>query len=121
MLKKRLMSYILDLAVNGKIVRSRGIRDGSRASMYPGGIKPIRFGVSWDPVDGEAMLGNVMGIPAPAWPLKITPEECRIHAERPEPVVLQEKLMLQEHYEIRMFAQRLIQRQQQDFNEVVHQ
>ncbi|GJT89107.1 hypothetical protein Tco_1070824 [Tanacetum coccineum] len=98
-------------------VRSRGIRDGSRASMYPGGIKSIRFGVSWDPVDGEAMLGNVMGIPAPAWPLRITPEECRIHAERPEPVVLQEK----QHYEIRMFAQRLIQRQQQDFNEVVHQ
>ncbi|GKB22419.1 hypothetical protein Tco_0861820 [Tanacetum coccineum] len=122
--------------VNGKIVRSRGIRDGSRASVYPGGIKPIGFGVSWDPVDGEAMLGflvcivhlfiyfhNVMGIPAPAWPLGITPEDCRIHAERPEPVVLQEKLVLQEHYEMRMFAQRLIQQQQlqQDFNEVVHQ
>ncbi|GJR03739.1 phospholipase-like protein [Tanacetum coccineum] len=29
--------------VNGKIVRSRGIGDGSRASMYPGGIKPIGF------------------------------------------------------------------------------
>ncbi|GJT97555.1 hypothetical protein Tco_1093073 [Tanacetum coccineum] len=33
-----------------------------------------RFGVSWDPVDEEAMLGNVMGIPAPAWPLGITLE-----------------------------------------------
>ncbi|GJT89106.1 phospholipase-like protein [Tanacetum coccineum] len=107
--------------VNEKIVRSRGIGDGSRASMYPGRIKPIGFGVSWDPVDGEAMLGNVMGIPAPAWPLRITPEDCRIHAERPEPVVLQEKLLLQEHYEMRMFAQWLIQQQQlqQDFNEVV--
>ncbi|GKC82182.1 hypothetical protein Tco_1137899, partial [Tanacetum coccineum] len=39
--------------VNGKIVRTRGIADGSRASMYPGGIKPIGFGVSWDPVDGK--------------------------------------------------------------------
>ncbi|GJT51343.1 hypothetical protein Tco_0977500, partial [Tanacetum coccineum] len=58
---------------------------GLGPSMYPGRIKPIGFGVSWDPVDGEAMLG--------------------------------------EHYEMRMFAQRLIQQQQlqQDFNEVVHQ
>ncbi|GKE76690.1 hypothetical protein Tco_1542810, partial [Tanacetum coccineum] len=57
--------------VNGKIVRTRGIADGSRASMYLGGIKPIGFGVSWDPVDGK----NVMGIPTPAWPLGITPED----------------------------------------------
>ncbi|GJS06787.1 transposase, MuDR, MULE transposase domain protein [Tanacetum coccineum] len=43
--------------INGKIVRMRGKGDGSRAYMYPGGRKPIGFGVSWDPVDGEAMLG----------------------------------------------------------------
>jgi hypothetical protein len=44
-------------SINGKAVRSRGRSYGSRASMYPGGIKPICFGVSWDPIDGEAMLG----------------------------------------------------------------
>ncbi|GKB01344.1 hypothetical protein Tco_0829388 [Tanacetum coccineum] len=101
-------------------VRLRDKGYGSRACMYPGRIKPRGFGVSWDPVDGEAMLGNVMGIPAPAWPLGITPEDCRIHAERPEDVVLQEKLLLQEHYQLRMFAQRLRKQQQleQDFNEV---
>lgn len=43
--------------INGKVVRMRGRRDGSRAYMYPGGRKPLGFGVSWDPVDGEAMLG----------------------------------------------------------------
>ncbi|GJT97516.1 hypothetical protein Tco_1093034 [Tanacetum coccineum] len=54
----------------------RGKGDGSRASMYPSGIKPIGLGVSWDLVNGEAMLGNVIGIPAPAGPLGITPEDC---------------------------------------------
>ncbi|GJR29444.1 hypothetical protein Tco_1105676 [Tanacetum coccineum] len=40
--------------INGKIVRMRGKGDRSRAYMYPGGRKPIGFGVSWDPVNGEA-------------------------------------------------------------------
>ncbi|GKB73037.1 hypothetical protein Tco_0934449 [Tanacetum coccineum] len=43
--------------INGKIVRMREKGDGSRAYMYPGGRKLIGFGVSWDPVDGEAILG----------------------------------------------------------------
>nr|GEX15933.1 protein ABHD11 isoform X1 [Tanacetum cinerariifolium] len=46
--------------INEKIVRNRGKGDGSRAYMYPGESKPIGFDVSWDTVDGEAMLGNVM-------------------------------------------------------------
>ncbi|GJT75721.1 hypothetical protein Tco_1042446 [Tanacetum coccineum] len=79
--------------INGKIVRMRWKGDGSRAYMYHGGRKPIGFGVSWDPVNGEAMLGNVMGIPALAWPIKITLEDCRIHAQRPEPVLLQELML----------------------------
>ncbi|PWA66927.1 hypothetical protein CTI12_AA223260 [Artemisia annua] len=69
--------------VNGKLVRTRGRGDGSKASRYPQGIKPIGYGVSYDPVDGEAMLGmqDVIGIPRPAWPPGITPEDCRIHAQ----------------------------------------
>ena len=43
--------------VNGKLVRTRGRGDGSRARMYPQGIKPIGYGVSYDPIDGEPMLG----------------------------------------------------------------
>ncbi|GJW37856.1 hypothetical protein Tco_0060776 [Tanacetum coccineum] len=73
--------------INGKIVRMRGKGDGSRAYMYPGGRKPIGFGIL-----------------APAWPLGITPEDYRIHAERPKPVVLQEELVLKEHYQRRMIA-----------------
>ncbi|GJT51836.1 hypothetical protein Tco_0977993 [Tanacetum coccineum] len=57
---------------------------------------------------------NVMGIPAPPWPLGITPEDCRIHAERPEPIVLQKELVLQEHYQCRMIAQQISQQQQQE-------
>ncbi|GJZ84690.1 cellulose synthase [Tanacetum coccineum] len=56
-------------------VRTRGIGDGSRSRMYPNGIRPIGYGVSWDPVDGETMLGDSMGIPRPAWPEGITPED----------------------------------------------
>ncbi|GJW45561.1 hypothetical protein Tco_0077207 [Tanacetum coccineum] len=41
--------------INGKLVRNRGKKDGSRAYMYPGGIKPIGFGVSWDPLDEETI------------------------------------------------------------------
>nr|GFA12163.1 tetratricopeptide-like helical domain, DYW domain protein [Tanacetum cinerariifolium] len=72
-------------------VRMRRKEDGSRAYMYPGGKKPIGFGISWDPVDGEAMLG--VSIPTLASPIGITPEDCRIHAQRPEPVMLQEAML----------------------------
>ncbi|GKD84417.1 hypothetical protein Tco_1355571 [Tanacetum coccineum] len=64
--------------INGKIVRSRGRGDGSKSSAYPHGIRPIGFGVSWDPIDGEPMLGvyqNVQGIPVPAWPYEGTPTD----------------------------------------------
>ncbi|GJY04852.1 hypothetical protein Tco_0370792 [Tanacetum coccineum] len=75
-----------------------------------------RFGVYWDPVDGEAMLGVM-------WPLRITPEDCRIHAERPKPVVLQEELLSQEQYQRRMIAQRISQQHEQEpiKQELVHQ
>ncbi|GKC08232.1 tetratricopeptide-like helical domain, DYW domain protein [Tanacetum coccineum] len=61
--------------INGKVVRTKGRGDGSRSRMYPNGIRPIGYGVSWDPVDGETMLGDSMGIPRPAWPEGITPED----------------------------------------------
>ncbi|GJU35487.1 multidrug resistance-associated protein 5 [Tanacetum coccineum] len=70
--------------VNGKVVRTKGRGDGSRSRMYPNGIRPIGYGVSWDPVDGETMLGDSMGIPRPAWPEGITPEDVRIHAAESE-------------------------------------
>ncbi|GJY76963.1 hypothetical protein Tco_0813644 [Tanacetum coccineum] len=59
------------------------VQTGSTQAVSNESGSSIRFDVFWDPVDGEAMLGNVMGIPAPAWPLRITLEDCRIHAERP--------------------------------------
>ncbi|GJT71795.1 retrovirus-related pol polyprotein from transposon TNT 1-94 [Tanacetum coccineum] len=65
----------------------------NESSSNISGRKPIGFGVLWDRVDSEAMLGNVMGLHAPAWPIRITPKDCRIHAERPEPVVLPEELI----------------------------
>nr|GEV44841.1 hypothetical protein [Tanacetum cinerariifolium] len=71
-------------------------------------------GVSWDQVDGEPMLGNVMGIPVPAWPLEITPKDYRNYAKRPEPIVLQEELVLHEHYQCRIIAQWISQQQQQE-------
>ncbi|GKG22234.1 hypothetical protein Tco_0387537, partial [Tanacetum coccineum] len=37
--------------VNGKVVSSRVRGDGSKSRMYPCGIRPIGFGVSWDPID----------------------------------------------------------------------
>ncbi|GJR35974.1 hypothetical protein Tco_1211658 [Tanacetum coccineum] len=46
----------------------------------PHGIKPIGFGVSWDPIDGQTMLGDSMGIPRPAWPEGITPQDYIIEA-----------------------------------------
>ncbi|GJY75605.1 hypothetical protein Tco_0480721 [Tanacetum coccineum] len=38
---------------------------------------------------------NAMDIHAPASPIGITPEDCRIHAQRPEPIVLQEPMLEQ--------------------------
>ncbi|GJY67785.1 MAK10-like protein [Tanacetum coccineum] len=68
--------------VNGKVVSSRGRGDGSKSRMYPFGIRPIGFGVSWVPNDGQTMLGmqNSMGLPRHAWPEGITPQDCIIHA-----------------------------------------
>ncbi|GJV58950.1 hypothetical protein Tco_1465050 [Tanacetum coccineum] len=63
-----------------KFFITRGRGDGSRSRMYPNGIRPIGYGVSWDPVDEETMLGDSMGIPRPAWPEGITLEDVRIHA-----------------------------------------
>ena len=39
-------------------------------------------------------MQNTQGLPVPAWPLGITPEDCKIHAAAPEnePVVLQEPM-----------------------------
>nr|GFD12972.1 tetratricopeptide-like helical domain, DYW domain protein [Tanacetum cinerariifolium] len=64
---------------------SRGRVDGSKSKMYPGEIRPIEYGVSWDPIDGETMLGNRMGLPRAAWPAGITPEDVRIHAHQSYP------------------------------------
>ncbi|GJW35290.1 transposase, MuDR, plant [Tanacetum coccineum] len=66
--------------VNGKVVSSRGRGDGSKSRMYPHGIRPIGFGVSWDLIDGQTMFGDSMGIPRPAWPEGITPQDCIIEA-----------------------------------------
>ncbi|GJS62952.1 hypothetical protein Tco_0677516 [Tanacetum coccineum] len=44
--------------INGKVVTSRGRGDGSKSRMYPGGIRTIGFGVSWDSIDGHTMLGQ---------------------------------------------------------------
>ncbi|GJR99820.1 transposase, MuDR, plant [Tanacetum coccineum] len=66
--------------VNGKVVSSRGRGDRSKSRMYPFGIRPIGFAVSWDPIDGQTTLGNSMGLPRHAWPEGITPQDCIIHA-----------------------------------------
>ncbi|GJY32388.1 hypothetical protein Tco_0415883 [Tanacetum coccineum] len=81
-----------------------------------------RFDVSWDPVDGEAMLENAMGIRTPTWPIGITQEYCRIYAQRPKPVVLQEPMLEPQvksnvEYQSRMATQRRRQQvQQNQFN-----
>ncbi|GKA64622.1 hypothetical protein Tco_0764329 [Tanacetum coccineum] len=46
------------MTVNGKVVKSRGRGDGSKSKMYLDGIRPIGYGVSWDPVDEETMPGG---------------------------------------------------------------
>ncbi|GJZ53679.1 bifunctional aspartokinase/homoserine dehydrogenase I [Tanacetum coccineum] len=74
--------------VNGKVVSSRGRGDGSKSRMYPFGIRPIGFGVSWDPIDGQTMLGNSMGLPRHAWPEGITPQDCIIHAATQSEIAL---------------------------------
>ncbi|GJT92872.1 hypothetical protein Tco_1081717 [Tanacetum coccineum] len=74
--------------VNGKVVSSRGRGDGSKSIMYPFGIRPIGFGVSWDPIDGQTMLGNSMGLPRHAWPEGITPQDCIIHAATQSEIAL---------------------------------
>ncbi|GJZ40167.1 hypothetical protein Tco_0586730 [Tanacetum coccineum] len=63
--------------INGKVIRQRRRGDGSRSMMYPDGIRPIGYGVSWDPIDEEAMLGlhNSMSLPKAAWLARITPED----------------------------------------------
>ncbi|GJU06213.1 transposase, MuDR, plant [Tanacetum coccineum] len=42
--------------INGKVVSSSGKGDGSKSRMYPNGIRPIGFGVSWDPIDGQTII-----------------------------------------------------------------
>ncbi|GKC84644.1 hypothetical protein Tco_1140361, partial [Tanacetum coccineum] len=74
--------------VNGKVVSSRGRGDGSKSRMYPFGIRPIGFGVSWDPIDGQTMLGNSMDLPRHAWPEGITPQDCIIHAATQSEIAL---------------------------------
>ncbi|GJS67613.1 hypothetical protein Tco_0682177 [Tanacetum coccineum] len=63
------------------VVTSGGRGDRSKSKLYLDGIRPIGYGVSWDPVDEETMLGNSMGLPRAAWPAGITPEDVRIHAQ----------------------------------------
>ncbi|GKA61982.1 hypothetical protein Tco_0761501 [Tanacetum coccineum] len=95
--------------INGKVVTSRERRDGSKSRMYPGGIRPIGFGVSWDPIDGQTMLG-VKGI---------TPEDCIIHAQsqseieltQSQPIASQEPEPRQQQPKLRQ--QQLVPRQQQ--------
>ncbi|GKA65807.1 hypothetical protein Tco_0765514 [Tanacetum coccineum] len=67
--------------MNGNVVRSMGRGDGSRSRIYPDGIRPIGYGVSWDSINGETMLGDSIGLPRPAWPVGIAPEDVRIHDE----------------------------------------
>ncbi|GJT78122.1 transposase, MuDR, plant [Tanacetum coccineum] len=63
--------------INGKVVSSRGRGDGSKSIMYPFGIRPIGFSVSWDPIDGQTMLG-----------VSITPQDCIIHAATQSEIAL---------------------------------
>ncbi|GKE14695.1 tetratricopeptide-like helical domain, DYW domain protein [Tanacetum coccineum] len=48
--------------MNGKVVSSRGIWVGSKSRMYPGGIRPIGFGVFWDLINGKTMLGSEIAL-----------------------------------------------------------
>ncbi|GKE27556.1 transposase, MuDR, plant [Tanacetum coccineum] len=108
---------------NGKVVSSIGRGDGSKSRMYPFGIRPIGFGVSWDSIDGQTMLGmrNSMGLLRHAWPKGITPQDCIIHAatqseialSHPQPVESQEEEPRQEeprHQEPRQQPRRTSER-----------
>ncbi|GJU58728.1 hypothetical protein Tco_1236494 [Tanacetum coccineum] len=66
----------------GMVNKGRG--DGSKSRMYPDGIRPVGYGVSWDPIDEETMLGlqDSIGLSRPAWLAGIIPEDVRIHAEQ---------------------------------------
>ncbi|GKC87347.1 transposase, MuDR, plant, partial [Tanacetum coccineum] len=41
-------------------VSSRGRGDGSKSRMYPHGIRPIGFGVSWDPIDVKEITDAIL-------------------------------------------------------------
>nr|GEU64889.1 hypothetical protein [Tanacetum cinerariifolium] len=62
-------------------VRCRARGDGSRSRMYLDGIRPIGYDVSWDPIDGETILGNNMGLPRLTWLARITQKDVKILAE----------------------------------------
>ncbi|GJZ93380.1 hypothetical protein Tco_0665445 [Tanacetum coccineum] len=75
-------------AIKLKEVSSKGRGDGSKSRMYPFSIRPIGFGMSWDPIDGQTMLGSSMGLPRHAWPEGITPQDCIIHAATQSEIAL---------------------------------
>nr|GEX06871.1 hypothetical protein [Tanacetum cinerariifolium] len=65
--------------INGKTVRSEGGGDGSKYSAYSHRIRPIGFGVSWDPIDREPMLGPMPDI--------VQPEREQAEPEQAPPVI----------------------------------
>ncbi|GKF59579.1 hypothetical protein Tco_0176365 [Tanacetum coccineum] len=83
--------------VNGNVVSSRGRGDGSKSRMHPFGIRPIGFGMSWDPIDGQTMLGmhNSMGLPRHAWPEGITPQDCIIHDATQSEIALSQSQLVE--------------------------
>ncbi|GJV57934.1 hypothetical protein Tco_1458939 [Tanacetum coccineum] len=85
--------------VNGKVVSSRGRGDGSKSRMYPFGIRPIGFGMPWDPIDGQTMLGSSMGLPRHAWPEGITPQDCIIYAATQSEIALSHSQLVESQEE----------------------
>ncbi|GJR52352.1 hypothetical protein Tco_1402873 [Tanacetum coccineum] len=63
------------------VVSSKGRGDGSKSRMYPNGIRPIGFGVSWDPIDG------------------ITPQDCIIHAATQSEIALSHSQLVESQEE----------------------
>ncbi|GJT12942.1 hypothetical protein Tco_0143000 [Tanacetum coccineum] len=56
----------ISTSTSGVMMRSGGVRmRGGGVKRRGVGVRMRGFGVSWDSVDGEAMLGNAMGIHAP--------------------------------------------------------
>ncbi|PWA38207.1 hypothetical protein CTI12_AA583410 [Artemisia annua] len=82
------------------LVRTRGRGDGSRTRMYPQGIKPIGYGVSYDPIDGEPMLGDVIGIPRPAWPPEIALSQSQPLPSQENPVEAANEGEIVQHVEL---------------------